>query len=40
MKDRLEKLREQYMEKFFSSQIAVDFELGFEEFLLLMIEEK
>jgi len=38
MKDRLERLRELYMNEFMSSQVAIDFELTFEEHLLLMRE--
>jgi len=38
MKDRLEQLREHYMNEFMSSQVAIDFELTFEEHLLLMLE--
>ena len=38
MKDRLVEVKEHYMEKFMGSPVAVDFELTFEEFLLLMLE--
>lgn len=38
MKDRLVEVKEHYMEKFMGSSVAVDFELTFEEFLLLMLE--
>lgn len=38
MKDRLLEVREHYMERYMGSPVAVDFELTFEEFLLLMLE--
>jgi len=38
MKDRLERLREHYMDGFMSSQVSIDFELTFEEYLLIMLE--
>ena len=38
MKDRLVEVKEYYMEQYMKSPVAVDFELTFEQFLLLMLE--